>query len=320
MEYIKRGPTHFDVTFAITPLVSKMMESSLTYNSHGEEVTLAYQLHGSGDTKLLMISGMNTNGSIWKHLIPYLKNYTICTFDLRGTGSSSVPSNYSVNIFAEDAIAVVDRLKWNKFNICGISMGGMTCLKLVQKCPERITSQTLMSTALQGLGVESWTATILLFYATLIAIIHRQWRFYFILPLLFPMKHLRSRHADGRRYWRHVIDNVRSDFGGDKKPPLRSTMGHMKAVTMYKIPETEIKAIKLLDIPSVVIGGNKDILVRPKFTSRVAAKLAYPLHILDGVGHAPIAQEGIPERLADIMMTHIGDLNVRSYSPVQIDE
>ena len=99
--------------------------ATMTYESHKEEVSIAYQIHGNGKNKLLLVSGMNTNGSIWRYVLPYLKeDFTVCTFDLRGTGFSSTPTNYTIDIFAEDAIKVADHLKWDKFHIGGISMGG----------------------------------------------------------------------------------------------------------------------------------------------------------------------------------------------------
>ena len=93
-------------------------------SSANEKINISYQLHGNGKNKLLLISGMGTNGSIWQYLTPYLEDFTICTFDLRGTGFSSTPYSYSIEVFSEDALQVVDHLKWDKFHLGGISMGG----------------------------------------------------------------------------------------------------------------------------------------------------------------------------------------------------
>jgi pimeloyl-ACP methyl ester carboxylesterase len=270
-----------------------------TYLSNHEQVTLSYEIHGNGVNKLMMISGMNTNGSIWKYMIPYLKDVTICTFDHRGTGYSSSPKNYSIDIFAEDTIALSDHLKWEKFNICGISMGGFTCLKVIQKIPDRVISQTLISTAMQGRGVPTWTAIVLLWIANIVALFSTALRSYAIAPLLYPFIHLRQRRQDGVLNYTYAVEKLNEDFTSRPAPPLRSVVGHIMSALLFKLNTKEIVAIAKLNIPSIVIAGDSDILIRPYFTCKMATVLGYPLYSLHNVGHAPISQ--VPEKTSQLM-------------------
>eukprot|EP00835_Amoeboradix_gromovi_P000435 NODE_15_length_42055_cov_0.634117.p13 type:complete len:292 gc:universal NODE_15_length_42055_cov_0.634117:32779-31904(-) len=287
-------------------------ESTFTFQSKGEDISLWYQLHGNGKNKLMMLNGMSTNSSIWRFIIPHLKDFTICTFDLRGTGYSSTPVNYSIDIFAEDVIRIADHLKWNKFHICGVSMGGFISLKVAHKYPERVESQTLISTALKGRGIPSWTAILLLWVTNLIAIFWKSWRSYFVAPLLFPVAYLKARHSDGIRNYFHKIEEM--DFAYYSRPAtrFRAVVGHIASSFYFKLKSREIETIRKLKIPSVVIGGDSDILIRPQFTAAVACNLEYPLYLFRGVGHAPISQGDAPLRIAKIIQNHVVSLETKT--------
>ena len=271
----------------------------LSISSHQEQVTLSYEIHGNGPNKLMMISGMNTNGSIWNYMLPHLKDFTICTFDHRGTGYSSSPKNYSIDVFAEDTIALADHLKWDAFHICGISMGGFTCLKIIQKIPNRIVSQTLISTGMQGRGVPTWTAILLLWIANIVALFSISLRSYAIAPLLYPLSYLRQRRQDGVLNYTYAVGKLNEDFQSRPPPPLKSVVGHISSALLFKLDKKEIAAIAKLNIPSIVIAGDSDILIRPYFTCKMATELGYPLYSLQNVGHAPISQ--VPEKTSQLM-------------------
>lgn len=52
----------------------------------------------------------------------------VCAVDNRGTGYSGYPPGeirWTTHRMAQDALAVLDDLKWQKVHIIGISMGGM---------------------------------------------------------------------------------------------------------------------------------------------------------------------------------------------------
>ena len=57
--------------------------------------------------------------------------YQVCAYDNRGCGRSSVPSVFSsVEIMADDCIALLRHLGWSKVHLVGISMGGtQECLR-----------------------------------------------------------------------------------------------------------------------------------------------------------------------------------------------
>lgn len=71
----------------------------------------------------------------------------VCTFDNRGVGNSFIPkarSEYATTLMAQDALALLDHLGWDKAHVCGHSMGGMIACKLAAIAPQRLSSLTLL--------------------------------------------------------------------------------------------------------------------------------------------------------------------------------
>jgi 3-oxoadipate enol-lactonase len=75
------------------------------------------------------------------------KRYRVIRYDARGHGGSGAPSgDYSVEIMARDALAVMDALGVQKANFVGLSMGGMIGMWLAAHRPERIEKLVLANT------------------------------------------------------------------------------------------------------------------------------------------------------------------------------
>ena len=69
--------------------------------------------------------------------------------DHRGHGASSKPddeSAYSFEILADDSLALLDALGWDRFALLGHSMGGMIAQFIATKSPDRLTALVLMDT------------------------------------------------------------------------------------------------------------------------------------------------------------------------------
>ena len=65
------------------------------------------------------------DGAVWKiYQIPEFAGHRVIIFDYRGTGLSGKPSaNYSTDMFADDAAAVMNHLDLEGAVVCGHSMG-----------------------------------------------------------------------------------------------------------------------------------------------------------------------------------------------------
>lgn len=103
---------------------------------------------GYGKRNLVIIAGMSLTGlenkgeQISNAYKLFCKDYTVYLFERIKT----LPENYSTFDMASDVIAVTDILKLDKFDLYGISHGGMIAEVLASKYPQRINKLVLCST------------------------------------------------------------------------------------------------------------------------------------------------------------------------------
>jgi 3-oxoadipate enol-lactonase len=86
---------------------------------------------------------------MWKTQIELLQEngFRVIAYDLRGHGQSGVgDGQYTVELFVDDLIALLDYLKITKTVVCGFSMGGYVALRAIERNPERFSALILCDT------------------------------------------------------------------------------------------------------------------------------------------------------------------------------
>jgi pimeloyl-ACP methyl ester carboxylesterase len=73
-------------------------------------------------------------------------HHRIIALDARGHGGSSNHAGYVPEAVAEDVIAVVERLGLDRFSLLGISMGGLTAVRVAAAMGSRVRALVLSST------------------------------------------------------------------------------------------------------------------------------------------------------------------------------
>jgi 3-oxoadipate enol-lactonase len=108
----------------------------------------AYAVEGGGPP-LLLIHGVGARLDAWDGVVAALGGrLTTIRHDLRGHGASSkAPGPYSVELFAEDALALLDHLGVARCHVAGHSLGGMIAQRLALDAPRRVDRLVLLSTA-----------------------------------------------------------------------------------------------------------------------------------------------------------------------------
>ena len=106
---------------------------------------------GDGEP-LVLVAGCGQPAAAWHlSLVPALAGagYAVVTFDNRGVEpSSSPPAPYSVEVMADDTLALLDHLGWDgPVRLAGHSMGGWIAETLVLDHPERVRAAALMGSA-----------------------------------------------------------------------------------------------------------------------------------------------------------------------------
>ncbi|KAJ2668271.1 hypothetical protein IWW42_005328 [Coemansia sp. RSA 1085] len=95
-----------------------------------------YEMYGNGPRRLFMVMGMMGCTQYWRLQTQYFAergDYTICVFDNRGSGRSTVaPGPYQITQLARDAARVLDHVGWHdNIHMVGISLGGMIAQELL---------------------------------------------------------------------------------------------------------------------------------------------------------------------------------------------
>ena len=103
---------------------------------------LWYEWHGPEDGEVLVLSsGLGGSGSYWAPNLPALtERHRVLTYDPRGTGRSdrALPSEVSVEDFADDILQMMDVLGLARANLMGHAAGGVAGLALALKAPQRL--------------------------------------------------------------------------------------------------------------------------------------------------------------------------------------
>jgi 3-oxoadipate enol-lactonase len=99
-------------------------------------------------TPIVLIHGFPFNSDMWRPQIDLLKTtFRVITYDVRGHGRSEVgDGQYTLEMFVDDLIGLLDYLQLEKVVLCGLSMGGYIVLRAVERNPERCRALILCDT------------------------------------------------------------------------------------------------------------------------------------------------------------------------------
>jgi 3-oxoadipate enol-lactonase len=97
---------------------------------------------------IVLIHGFPFSHEMWNPQIEFIKNhFRVIAYDIRGHGRSDVgDGQYSLELFVDDLIALLDHLQLEKVVLCGLSMGGYIALRAIERNPERFRALILCDT------------------------------------------------------------------------------------------------------------------------------------------------------------------------------
>jgi 3-oxoadipate enol-lactonase len=112
-----------------------------------------HHVRRGGGEPLLLIQGMSGTHVSWGE--PFLglleADFDLVAYDHRGIGfSPDAKGAFSIGDLAQDAVALLDELGWERAHVAGISMGGMVAQELAIAHGERIRTLTLGCTYAGG--------------------------------------------------------------------------------------------------------------------------------------------------------------------------
>ncbi|MDX8035397.1 3-oxoadipate enol-lactonase [Lentzea sp. BCCO 10_0856] len=115
---------------------------------------------GRQDGPVVVLS--NSLGStleMWDANVAALEeHFRVVRYDTRGHGRSPVvPGPHTIDALAGDLVVLLNRLNVEKAHLVGLSLGGMTALRLAARNPERVDRLAVLCTSAQLGPAANWT-------------------------------------------------------------------------------------------------------------------------------------------------------------------
>ena len=118
------------------------------------------EIEGPENKPVLMLSNsLGTTLHMWDPQVKALTpHFRLLRYDRRGHGQSGVPAGpYNMEMLGRDVLAILDALKIDKVNWCGLSMGGMVGMWLGANAPQRIDRLILSNTSAYMPNKDIWS-------------------------------------------------------------------------------------------------------------------------------------------------------------------
>lgn len=115
---------------------------------------------GRADAPAVVLSNsLGSTHRMWDAQLTDLEqHFRVVRYDTRGHGESPVPDGpYVIDDLADDLVALLDRLGIAKAHLVGLSLGGMTVMRVAIRNPERVQRLALLCTGAQLPPASAWT-------------------------------------------------------------------------------------------------------------------------------------------------------------------
>ncbi|WP_297094622.1 alpha/beta hydrolase [uncultured Draconibacterium sp.] len=103
-------------------------------------VTIAFDSQGKGKPAIIFVHGWTNPRTIWDdQMKQFSAKYQAVALDLAGSGESgNNRSEWTMNAFSNDVIAVIDKLKLDEVVLVGFSMGAAVVVETANQIPEKV--------------------------------------------------------------------------------------------------------------------------------------------------------------------------------------
>lgn len=110
-------------------------------------VDVAHSVAGpSGAPVVVLSNSLGATRAMWDPQVPALaERFRVVTYDTRGHGGSPAPAGpYALDDLVDDVVALLDSLGVARAHVAGLSLGGMTALRLAAREPDRVAGLAVL--------------------------------------------------------------------------------------------------------------------------------------------------------------------------------
>jgi 3-oxoadipate enol-lactonase len=105
---------------------------------------------GPADAPVVLLSNsLGATRGMWDAQVPALaERYRVVTYDTRGHGGSPSPEGaWSLDDLVDDVVALLDEVAAERAHVVGLSLGGMTAMRLAAREPARVHRLAVLCTS-----------------------------------------------------------------------------------------------------------------------------------------------------------------------------
>jgi pimeloyl-ACP methyl ester carboxylesterase len=292
-----------DKSLLFEPLFERPRAGGLEYEVHDVRVgRMKFSTLSCGPADappLLLIHGLGASKASWLTVVPQLaRHHRVVAIDLPGFGATSKPrGRYDAPWFAKHVLSFMEVTGLRDALVAGNSMGGRVAMEVAMREPRMVRAiACLCPVAAFYERPFLWAARFARPEAGIFAM---------RLPRAYLAQQLRHLFSDPRRLHDDWYEAAIDDFLQTWRRPT-ARMAFLAALKNIYVEEPGGESgfwarLGKLKVPALYVYGRQDVLISPRFGSRVAKALpAAKVEVWDDCGHAPQLEH--PERTAETML------------------
>jgi len=241
-----------------------------------KDIEIAYSIDGSGEP-VVLIGGFTMVKESWElQVVELARRFRVITFDNRGVGESTVPSEpFTIEHMAADTVRLMDTLDIDSAHIFGVSMGGLIAQVLLLDYPDRIKKVALGCTTHGGRhAVQPENAVMAVLAQAADPNISAEELVRNKVPLILSERFIREEPEEVEEFVRLALRY---------SPTPEGAAGQMGALSVFNVKRRlgEIRS------PVLVITGSEDRMMPPDNSKLLAEGIpGAQLYIVEGAGHS----------------------------------
>ena len=243
-----------------------------------------------------MIQGVGVAGAAWRPQVEALsQQYSCLWFDNRGFGESlPMGGLLTVELLAEDVLALMNAQGWKSAHLVGHSLGGLIALYVAKLAKQRVKSLSLLCTFPTGAIPTRLTPWIIL-AGLRTRIGSPQSRRRAFLRMVMPAAELRRIDRDA------FAERLGSLFGHDlaEQPPV--VMHQLRAMSRA---DARLFLPSFAGIPTLVVSAAHDRIAPPYGGRALAAAIPGARYVeIENASHGVTIHQ--PERINTLLLEHL---------------
>ena len=240
-------------------------------------VNLYYEFQGpEGGELIILNNGVFMNTASWAFQLPDLiARYRVLLYDMRGQGQSEHPaSEYSLDVHADDLVALMNALDLPRAHMVGTSYGGELNLVMGIRFPERCRSLTIIASVSHS--------------EPMLAAIIERWRLSALL-------------GDGPRFFRLIYADTYSEAFLVERPELIPMAEQRYATLDLSAAVRLIESFQRFDVqadlgkitaPTCLVSAELDVLKPRRYGELMHRAIkGSEFHVVPGAGHVVVLEK-----------------------------